>query len=304
MQISSIIRRAVAGVAAASMLVAVAACGTSKDNKTAGGEGSGTIEVVASINQWGSVAKDLGGSHVDVTNIMTKTNVEAHDYEPTSQDVAKFGTAKVAVVNGADYDPWASKAASATKATLVTAAETAGIKEGDNPHVWFSAKVRNNTADAITAAYQKADPSHKDDYAKLNKEWHAKEDQLESKIKETSAKTEGLPYAATESVAWYLADDLKMTDATPKGYAQASANESEPTPADIKDFQDTLKAGFIKMFVFNSQEANSTTDQITGAAKDANVPIVELAEQMPKQYTNLLDWMSALVDQFAAAAVK
>ena len=302
MQISSIIRRAVAGVAAASMLVAVAACGTSKDNKTAGGEGgSGTIEVVASINQWGSVAKDLGGSHVDVTNIMTKTNVEAHDYEPTSQDVAKFGTAKVAVVNGADYDPWASKAASATKATLVTAAETAGIKEGDNPHVWFSAKVRNNTADAITAAYQKADPSHKDDYAKLNKEWHAKEDQLESRIKETSAKTEGLPYAATESVAWYLADDLKMTDATPKGYAQASANESEPTPADIKDFQDTLKAGFIKMFVFNSQEANSTTDQITGAAKDANVPIVELAEQMPKQYTNLLDWMSALVDQFAAA---
>ena len=302
MQISSIIRRAVAGVAAASMLVAVAACGTSKDNKTAGGEGgSGTIEVVASINQWGSIAKDLGGSHVDVTNIMTKTNVEAHDYEPTSQDVAKFGTAKVAVVNGADYDPWATKAAQPTKATLVTAAETAGIKEGDNPHVWFSAKVRNNTADAITAAYQKADPSHKDDYAKLNKEWHAKEDQLESKIKETSAKTEGLPYAATESVAWYLADDLKMTDATPKGYAQASANESEPTPADIKDFQDTLKAGFIKMFVFNSQEANSTTDQITGAAKDANVPIVELAEQMPKQYTNLLDWMSALVDQFAAA---
>ena len=297
MQISSIIRRAVAGVAAASMLVAVAACGTSKDNKTAGGEGGrGTIEVVASINQWGSVAKDLGGSHVDVTNIMTKTNVEAHDYEPTSQDVAKFGTAKVAVVHGADYDPWASKAASATKATLVTAAETAGIKEGDNPHVWFSAKVRNNTADAITAAYQKADPSHKDDYAKLNKEWRANEDQLESKIKDASAKTKDVPYAATESVAWYLADDLDMKDATPTGYAQASANESEPPPSDIKAFQ-----GAFKMLVANTQEANSTTDQITGAAKSANVPIVELSEQMPKEYTNLLDWMRALVDQFAKA---
>ena len=193
------------------------------------------------------------------------------------------------------------QAAQPTKATLVTAAETAGIKEGDNPHVWFSAKVRSNTADAITAAYQKADPSHKDDYAKLNKEWHAKEDQLESKIKETSAKTEGLPYAATESVAgtWRRPqDDRRHPEGSPP---RPPANESEPTPADIKDFQDTLKAGFIKMFVFNSQEANSTTDQITGAAKDANVPIVELAEQMPKQYTNLLDWMSALVDQFAAA---
>ena len=177
---------------------------------------------------------------------------------------------------------------------MLKSADAVMVATADHTHAIIA-------ADAITAAYQKADPSHKDDYAKLNKEWHAKEDQLESKIKETSAKTEGLPYAATESVAWYLADDLKMTDATPKGYAQASANESEPTPADIKDFQDTLKAGFIKMFVFNSQEANSTTDQITGAAKDANVPIVELAEQMPKQYTNLLDWMSALVDQFAAA---
>ena len=258
MSIMSNAKRALAIAAAAATLLSMAACGSSNaasgKSDSSGAASSGKIEVVASINQWGSVAEDLGGSNVEVTNIMTKTNVEAHDYEPTSQDVAKFGTAKVAVVNG-----------------------------------------------AITAAYQKADPSHKDDYAKLNKEWHAKEDQLESKIKETSAKTEGLPYAATESVAWYLADDLKMTDATPKGYAQASANESEPTPADIKDFQDTLKAGFIKMFVFNSQEANSTTDQITGAAKDANVPIVELAEQMPKQYTNLLDWMSALVDQFAAA---
>ena len=178
---------------------------------------------------------------------------------------------------------------------------TTGIKEGDNPHVWFSAKVRNNTADAITAAYQKADPSHKDDYAKLNKEWHAKEDQLESKIKDASAKTKDVPYAATESVAWYLADDLGMKDATPTGYAQASANESEPTPSDIKAFQDALKGGSIKMLVFNTQEANSTTDQITGAAKSANVSIVELTEQMPKEYTNLLDWMSALVDQFAKA---
>ena len=275
MSIMSNAKRALAIAAAAATLLSMAACGSSNaasgKSDSSGAASSGKIEVVASINQWGSVAEDLGGSNVEVTNIMTKTNVEAHDYEPTSQDVAKFGTAKVAVVNGADYDPWATKAAQSTKATLVT------------------------------AAYQKADPSHKDDYAKFNKDWHAKEDQLESKIKDTSSKTENLPYAATESVAWYLADDLKMTDATPKGYAQASANESEPTPADIKDFQDTLKAGFIKMFVFNSQEANSTIDQITGAAKDANVPIVELAEQMPKQYTNLLDWMSALVDQFAAA---
>lgn len=304
MSIMSNAKRVLAVAAAAATLFSMAACGSSNAASSTGSDAaasSGKIEVVASINQWGSVAADLGGDNVEVTNIMTKTNVEAHDYEPTAADVAKFGSAKVAVVNGADYDPWASKAAESTQATLVDAAETAGIKEGDNPHVWFSAEVRSATADAITAAYQKADPDNKGDYAKLNEDWPVKEDKLESKIKETSAKTAELPYAATESVAWYLADDLKMSDATPKGYAQASANESEPTPADIKDFQDALKGGSIKMLVFNSQEASSTTDQITGAAKDANVPIVELTEQMPSEYDNLLDWMDALVDQFAAA---
>ena len=307
MSVMSKAKRALALVAASAALFSVAACGSgssaSDGSAESGAAAGGKIEVVASINQWGSVARDLGGDHVEVTNIMTKTNVEAHDYEPTAQDVAKFGSAKVAVVNGADYDPWASKAAESTKAEVVDAAETAGVKEGDNPHVWFSAKVRTATADAITAAYQKADPDHKDEYADLNKQWHEKESELEGKIKEASVKTKDLPYAATESVAWYLADDLGMKDATPTGYAQASANESEPTSADIKAFQDALKDGkSIKTLVLNTQETNSTTDQITSAAKEGDVPVVELTEQMPQEYDDLLDWMSALVDDFAAAA--
>ena len=295
---ASNVKRSLAVIAAAAALLSVTACGSGQSQSA----DSGTISVVASINQWGSVAKDLGGDLVDVAEIMTNTNVEAHDYEPTSQDVAKFTSAKVAVVNGADYDPWASKAASSTKATVVNAAETAGIKEGDNPHVWFSSEVRNKTADAITAAYKKARPADKAKFEQLNKAWHKKSDALESKIEDASAKLDGMPYAATESVAWYLAKDLGMKDATPSGYAKASANESEPSAADIKEYTDTLTSGSIKLLVFNTQEADATTDTLTEAAKKADVPIVELTEQMPKQYDNLLDWMDALVDDFAGVA--
>ena len=99
MSIMSNAKRALAIAAAAATLLSMAACGSSNaasgKSDSSGAASSGKIEVVASINQWGSVAEDLGGSNVEVTNIMTKTNVEAHDYEPTSQDVAKFGTAKV-----------------------------------------------------------------------------------------------------------------------------------------------------------------------------------------------------------------
>ena len=297
-------RRAVAGVIAAVTLLGAAACGSSSSSGDASESESGDepISVIASINQWGSVAKELGGNKVNVTSIMTNTNVEAHEYEPTTSDISKFTDAKVVVVNGADYDPWASKAASATKATLVDAAQTGGKKSGDNPHVWFSADVRKSAADAITAAYEKALPDQKSYFEQQNESWHSEEQKLESKIADAKESTEGLPYAATESVAWYLAGDLGMTDKTPKGYAQASANESEPSPADIKEYQDTLASGSIKLLVFNTQEADSVTDKITSAAKEANVPIIELTEQMPQKYSNLLDWMTSLVDQFAEKA--
>ena len=42
---------------------------------------------------------------------------------------------------------------------------------------------------------------------------------------------DAMPYAATESVGEYLADDMGLKDVTPKGYKQAAANESEPTPS-------------------------------------------------------------------------
>lgn len=308
--IMSNVRRAAAVAVSAVALFGLAACGgtgAGSANGTASAGGSAQtgeakpIEVVASINQWGSVAKDLGGDLVNVTAIMTNTNVEAHDYEPTSQDVAKFGSAQVAVVNGADYDPWASKAASSTNAALVDAAEAGGVKEGDNPHVWFSAKVRESAADAITKAYIAAEPSQQAKFEELNKAWKEREAALEAKIKDASAALSGQSYAATESVAWYLADDLGMKDATPSGYAQAAANESEPTPADLKQYADALSAGSVKLLVVNTQEANATTDQLTAAAKSGNVPVVDLTEQMPAQYDDLLDWMDALVEQFADA---
>ncbi len=155
--------RMVAVVAASAATFAMAACGGSgsSSNSAADKGAKSVISVVASINQWGSVASELGGSKVKVTSIMSNTNVEAHDYEPTTADISKISAADVTVVNGADYDPWASKAAKSTKATLVDAGATDGKKAGDNPHVWFSADVRKTTADAITKAYEKAMPSQR-----------------------------------------------------------------------------------------------------------------------------------------------
>lgn len=292
-----ITRIAIAALASVGMLASVAACGSGQSTP----EKNGTIEVVASVNQWGTVAKTLGGDNVNVTSIINSTNVDAHDYEPTTSDIAKLQKAQVIIVNGAGYDAWAVKAAQTANATIVNAAEVGGVNDGENPHVWFSAEVRKAVAQAITKAYEQVDAAKKNDFDKMNDQWTAEENSVESKIAEVKQKTDGLAYAATESVASYLAEDMGLTDATPSGYARATANESEPTPTDIKQFTDALKAGEIKLLVVNTQEESELTGKITGAAKSVEVPMVELTEQMPEQYDSLTAWMEGLVDAFSQA---
>ena len=258
-----IVRIAIAALASVGMLASVAACGSGRSSS----EKNGTIEVVASVNQWGTVAKTLGGGNV----------------------------------NGAGYDAWAVKAAQSANATIVNAAAVGGVNDGENPHVWFSADVRKAVAQAITEAYEQADAAKKSDFDKLHDQWKSEENNVESKIAEVKQKSDGLAYAATESVASYLAEDMGLTDATPSGYARATANESEPTPTDIRQFADALKSGEIKLLIVNTQEESELTGKITNAAKSANVPMVELTEQMPEQYDSLTAWMESLVDAFSQA---
>ena len=42
------------------------------------------VAVVAAENFWGSIASQLGGSHVAVTSIITNPNTDPHGYEPTA----------------------------------------------------------------------------------------------------------------------------------------------------------------------------------------------------------------------------
>lgn len=295
------IARAAACIAAAGLVAAMGACGSRESAGTASSNASGTLNVVASINQWGSVASEIGGSRVKVTSIINSTAVEAHDYEPTSADIAAFSKADVIIVNGAGYDSWATKAASSTKAQVVNAAESGGKRDGDNPHVWFSAAVRTAAAKAIAAAYQHSDAAHAEEYAKQLKAWQDKEKTLESAIAEAKQRLDGKKYAATESVAAYLAADLGLTDATPAGYAQAVANESEPASGDVTTFSKLLQAGSVALLVVNTQESNATTKQLIASAQHGGVYQVKLTEQMPKQYSTLTDWMTALVASFATA---
>ena len=70
--------------------VSAASHGSTSTVSDANDSCSTTFTVVASVNQWGALAQELGGKCAQVTSLINSTSVEPHDYEPTPADLAKL----------------------------------------------------------------------------------------------------------------------------------------------------------------------------------------------------------------------
>ncbi|WEV68106.1 zinc ABC transporter substrate-binding protein [Bifidobacterium sp. ESL0769] len=282
------------------LVFGLAACGSGNDSQqqdktnNSSKQADGPINVVASINQWGSLAKEIGGNDVNVTSIVNTVSVDAHDFEPQTTDMAKLQGAEIVVVNGAGYDNWASKSI-AKGTTSVSAATAVGASTGDNPHLWFSKDARKATATELEDAFAKARPAKAKQFQARLKTWKANETKLENSMKEFSQKHQDATYGATEPVAYYLMDDLGFTDKTPKGYTQAVSSEGEPAPSDLQKFQHLISGREVNLLINNTQEASNTTNLLTGTAGRTEVPVVDVSEQMPKDQTTLTGWITTLM---------
>lgn len=285
--------------------------GKSGDGKNDGQDacGSGSVpDVVVSINQWQSVVTRVAGSCARVRTILTNSGVDAHDFEPGAADQQRLAAADIVVVNGAGYDEWASRAVSG-RAQVIDAARLMSVKEGSNPHLWFSASARTKVARAVLAALRKRLPGAKKTLQGRYDGWLADERRLEARIADIRKKIRGasggaVRYAATESVADYLASDLGLRDATPQGYANAARNESEPSPGDIQQFTALLRAGRVRLLIVNTQEEDKTARLLEQAASAGNVPLVRLTETRPRRYSTTIGWITGLVEKFDAALEK
>lgn len=290
---------AVAALVSLGLLVSLSGCNSPEPNDNPSQSGStpttGPITVVASINQWGSLAQEIGGSDVTVTSILSSTTVDAHNFEPQTSDIAKLSKADVIVINGAGYDTWAQKNRP-KKAQVVSAAETVGAMEGDNPHLWFSKDARKSVASELAEIFSKARPAKKKAFATRLSTWQKEETKLEESLSAFGKAHPKARYAATEPVASYLMSDLGFKDETPQGYAQAAASEGEVAPADLQDFQKLIEKRDIDVLINNTQQPSDATNLLTGTAERSSVPVFPVSEQMPSDAKNLTGWISSLVE--------
>ncbi|ULE35117.1 metal ABC transporter solute-binding protein, Zn/Mn family [Mycobacterium sp. IDR2000157661] len=275
------------------------------------------VDVVVSVDQWGDIVEELGGDCASVTTVLASSAVDPHDYEPAPSDAAKFDGARLVVVNGGHYDEWASKlaASSAPDAPVVNALQAGGADdfheghdqgpeehsdEGEpNPHVWYKPAAVTGVADAVIAELSKIAPDAADYFDGRRAAFAEKMKPYDEAIQSIQANAAGKTYAATESVFDEMAAALGLVNQTPPGYQAASANEAEPSPADLDAFLRLLGDRGVDVLIYNVQTEGSVPQQIRAAAEQAGVPVVEVSETVPPETDSFETWQ---VDQLHALA--
>ena len=287
-----------AAAAAVLVVFALPACSTSPSTATTSTSGNtAVISVVAAENFWGSLAEQLGGSHVKVTSIINNPDADPHDYEATAADSRAIAAAKLAIINGVGYDAWATKLADAnpsTARTTLTVGDLIGAKNGDNPHRWYNPDNVKQVIDQITADYKKIDPADAAFFdtqhtSVLSTNLKAYFD-LINHLKTTYA---GTPVGASESIFAMLSPALGLNLLTPPSFLTAISEGSDPTAADNATIDTQLKTKQIKVYVYNSQNATPDVQAQVNQAKTAGIPVTTITETMTPAGASFQDWQVA-----------
>ena len=276
------------------LLMTFAACGTTFQPAASSG---GPIQVVAAENFWGSIAAQVGGSHVHVTSIIVDPNADPHSYEPTAADARTVADAQYVIVNGAGYDPWADKLLQANPASgrkELNVGNLNGKHEGDNPHMWYNPDYVTAVANKIRDDLKALDPADAvtfDQSAQAFLTTGLK--QYHDLIAAIKAKYSGTPVGATESIFSYLAPALGLNLITPYSYLKAVSEGQDISAADEATVEQQINQKQIKVLIYNSQNTPNNIQALINRAKTNHIPVATITETLTPATASFQEWQSA-----------
>jgi len=255
------------------------------------------IPVVASINAWGSILAQLGGTHVRSRSLITNPNTDPHSYEPTPADGRAVAGARLMVVNGVGYDAWADKLMGAEPdpaRVVVNVGGLVGADPGANPHLWYSPSDVAKVADAITSSLKALDAVHA---AYFDEQRQRLEGQgltrYHSLIAEIRARYGGVAVGASESIFAPLSEALGLRLLTPPSFLRAISEGVDPSPGDKATVDAQISTKAIRVYVYNTQNSTPDVAAQVDEAKAKGIPVVAVTETLSPTNATFQEWQSA-----------
>jgi zinc/manganese transport system substrate-binding protein len=276
------------------------------------------INVVASTNVYGDIAKTVGGDKVSVTAIINKTSQDPHSYEATAQDRLAVSKADLVVENGGGYDDFLHtlvEDSSIDAHNVLNAVELSGLAHPEdeptgeaapagsaaddhahdhgefNEHVWYSLAAMGKLADDLAARLGGLDPGAAATFTANAGAFKSQLEDLAGKLGALKTDAAGDTVAVTEPVPLYLLADAGLENATPEDYTAAVEEGSDVPPAVLKAATDLVASKSVRFLAYNGQTEGPQTEALRKAAETAGVPVVDFSETLPEGKT-YLQWMT------------
>jgi zinc/manganese transport system substrate-binding protein len=295
------------GLAGSVALVTLVAVGCATTPSARSGS-AGVLAVVAVENFWGSLAAQLGGTHVRVTNIIENPDVDPHIHELTVTDGKEIAAARLVIINGVGYDTWAStfvRANPSSDRSTLTVGDVVGARDGDNPHRWYNPDDVRRVIDAITADLQVLDPANSQFYGMQ------KTAVLSTNLRDYFGAIDairvsygGTPVGASESIFAMLSPALGLKLVTPPTFLTAVTEGAEPTARDKATIDNQINTQQIKVYVYNSQNRTPDVDAQVDEAEEAGIPIATITETLTPATASFQGWQVAQLTRLRAALAR
>ena len=289
-------RRALALCVAGSILLLT--CGSyarAAGAATSSRAGGKTIEVVATINAWGSIASQIGGKHAHVVSIITNPNTDPHVYEPTAADARTVATAQMVIENGIGYDPWMPKllAAGTNQPTVLNVGTLVGVADGGNPHRWYNPTDVQTVINQVVADYQKLDPADSAYFFQRRNTFNnVGLRQYNATLATIKASYSGTPVGASESIFSMLAPALGLNLITPYSFLKAISEGTDVSAADKQAIDNQITHHLIKVYVYNSQNVTPDVQAQLSQVKAEHIPYATITETLAPPRATYQAWQT------------
>lgn len=227
------------------------------------------LPVVTSFYPLYYFASQIGGDKANVFNI-TPAGAEPHDYEPTTQDLARIEASRLLILNGGKLEAWGDRVRDTLHGTKVTVAAVGevlvsqqinenGITIND-PHVWLSPVLAKKEVGVIADNYKQVDPANAALYETNATELINRLEALDRDFRESLGQCTDKNIVTSHAAFGYLAREYGLRQLAISGLSP----DEEPTVQKLADIANFVKNNHVKYIFFENLMSPKLAQTIAG----------------------------------------
>lgn len=255
------------------------------DQKKLGGASQEPVLIYTSIYPLYDFAVKIGGEQVEVKTIVPP-GADAHDFEPTPNDIMALHQADLFIYNGLGMEPWLESLLSAIdNPGLIAVNSTAHLMDlpdgspagsgdrqeaehvdhhdhhhphGLDPHVWLDPLLAKEQAKSIYEALVEVDPDHADDYLSNFKQLEQSFDTLHNQFETMSRQAERRHFVVSHQAYSYLAERYGLNQVAIAGLSPSQ----EPGPKRMEEIIRFVRENDVQYILFEYNVAHNVAQVI------------------------------------------